>query len=30
VARPVQPGGNPLSVQNANGTSNAANFTVTN
>jgi hypothetical protein len=30
VARPVQPGGNALSVQNANGTSNAANFTVTN
>jgi hypothetical protein len=29
VARPVQPGGNALSVQNANGTSNAANFTVT-
>ena len=30
VARPVQPGGNALSVQNANGASNAANFTVTN
>jgi hypothetical protein len=30
AARLVRPGGNPLSVQNANGTSNAANFTVTN
>jgi hypothetical protein len=30
VARPVRPGGNPLSVQNANGTSNAMTFTVTN
>jgi hypothetical protein len=30
AARPVGPGGNALSVQNANGTSNAANFTVTN
>jgi hypothetical protein len=30
AARLVRPGGHALSVQNANGTSNAANFTVTN
>jgi hypothetical protein len=29
VARPVRPGDNALSVRNANGTSSAANFTVT-